>query len=124
MRDLDIAGETSRPAGTLPYGIQRKLEIARALACSPKLLLLDEPAAGMNDAETRELGETIERVRRDFDVAIILIEHHINLVMDICSHVVVMERGALLSAGTPRDIRDDDRVTDAYLGRHRQASPE
>jgi len=119
MNDLDIAGEAERQAGTLPYGIQRKLEIARGLACSPKLLLLDEPAAGMNDAETRELGETIKRVRRNFGVTIILIEHHINLVMDICSHVVVMERGALLTAGAPRDIRGDDKVTDAYLGRPR-----
>ena len=120
MRDLDIAGEASRPAGTLPYGIQRKLEIARALACSPKLLLLDEPAAGMNDAEKHELGETIKRVRQDFGVTIILIEHNINLVMDICSHVVVMERGALLAAGTPRDIRGNDRVVEAYLGHPRR----
>ena len=122
MRDLEIDGEASRPAGTLPYGVQRKLEIARALACSPKLLLLDEPAAGMNDAETHELGETIERVRRDFSVTIILIEHHINLVMNICSHVVVIERGALLAAGAPRDIRGNDRVVDAYLGRPGRAS--
>jgi len=124
MKDLDIDGEASRPAGTLPYGIQRKLEIARALACSPKLLLLDEPAAGMNDAETHELGGTIERVKRDFDVTIILIEHHINLVMDICSHVVVMERGALLAAGTPQEIRGNDSVVDAYLGRSRRAPRE
>jgi branched-chain amino acid transport system ATP-binding protein len=97
--------------------LQRKLEIARALACSPKLLLLDEPAAGMNDAETRELGDTITRVRRDFGVTIVLIEHHISLVMDICSHLVVMDRGGLLAAGSPSGIRGDERVVEAYLGR-------
>ncbi|MDR3077013.1 MAG: ATP-binding cassette domain-containing protein, partial [Synergistaceae bacterium] len=122
MTDLGIADSAGRQASTLPYGIQRKLEIARALACSPKLLLLDEPAAGMNDAETGELGDTIMRVRQDFDVTIILIEHHINLVMGICTKVVVMERGALLASGAPHDIRDNPKVVAAYLGHHRKAS--
>jgi branched-chain amino acid transport system ATP-binding protein len=100
--------------------MQRKLEIARALACSPKLVLLDEPAAGMNDAETHELGETIKRVLANFGVTILLIEHHINLVLDICTHVVVMERGALLAHGAPADIRENGAVIEAYLGRRRE----
>jgi ABC-type branched-subunit amino acid transport system ATPase component len=119
MRDIGIEESAHRAASTLPYGLQRKLEIARAIACSPSLLLLDEPAAGMNDSETRELGETIVRIRHDFDVTILLIEHHIQLIMNICAHIVVMERGALLASGSPDEIREDPRVVDAYLGRHR-----
>jgi ABC-type branched-subunit amino acid transport system ATPase component len=117
MDEIGIADAAGGQASTLPYGLQRKLEIARALACSPNLLLLDEPAAGMNDAETRELGATIERVRRNFGVSIILIEHHINLVMDICTRLVVMERGALLASGASDEIRRDERVVESYLGR-------
>ncbi|MDR3321641.1 MAG: ABC transporter ATP-binding protein [Synergistaceae bacterium] len=120
MEDVGISGVSGRPAFTLPYGLQRKLEIARALACAPNLLLLDEPAAGMNDAETRELGESIVKVQSDFDVTIVLIEHHINLVMDICGRIVVMERGALLAEGSPAEIRGDERVVAAYLGRPRE----
>ncbi|MDR1874761.1 MAG: ABC transporter ATP-binding protein [Synergistaceae bacterium] len=119
MEALDIADVADRNAFTLPYGQQRKLEVARALACAPKLLLLDEPAAGMNDAETEELAGTIEKVRRNFDVTIILIEHHISLVMSICTYIVVMDRGALLASGTPREVREDERVVEAYLGRRR-----
>ncbi|MDR3354161.1 MAG: ABC transporter ATP-binding protein [Synergistaceae bacterium] len=119
MKNIGIEDSAHRIASTLPYGIQRKLEIARAIACSPSLLLLDEPAAGMNDAETRELGETIVRVRNDFDVTILLIEHHISLIMDICAHIVVMERGALLASGSPDEIREDPLVVEAYLGRRR-----
>jgi ABC-type branched-subunit amino acid transport system ATPase component len=120
MKELGIEGSASLQASNLPYGMQRKLEIARALACSPKLVLLDEPAAGMNDAETHELGETIKRVLANFGVTILLIEHHINLVLDICTHVVVMERGALLAHGAPGDIRENDAVVEAYLGRRRR----
>ncbi|MDR3164653.1 MAG: ABC transporter ATP-binding protein [Synergistaceae bacterium] len=120
MEELGIERFASFQASNLPYGMQRKLEIARALACSPKVLLLDEPAAGMNDAETHELGETIKRALEDFGVTILLIEHHINLVLDICTHVVVMERGALLAHGTPGDIRENPAVVEAYLGRRRR----
>jgi ABC-type branched-subunit amino acid transport system ATPase component len=119
MKDMGIENSALRVASTLPYGLQRKLEIARAIACGPSLLLLDEPAAGMNDAETRELGETIVRVKNDFDVTILLIEHHIHLIMDICARIVVMERGTLLAFGTPDEIRGDPRVVEAYLGRQR-----
>jgi len=126
LDDMGLADAEDRTASTLPYGSQRKLEIARALACmplvehssgaKPRLLLLDEPAAGMNEAETHELGETIVKVRKDFDVTILLIEHHISLVMDISTHIVVMDRGALLAEGTPQAVRSDERVVAAYLG--------
>jgi ABC-type branched-subunit amino acid transport system ATPase component len=124
MEEMGLADAAHRPASTLPYGLQRKLEIARALACGllvqgPRLLLLDEPAAGMNDAETRELGEVIVKVQKDFDVTVMLIEHHISLVMDICTHIAVMDRGALLAEGPPQAIRSDERVVAAYLGRPR-----
>jgi ABC-type branched-subunit amino acid transport system ATPase component len=125
MKDMGLLEAAHRPASTLPYGLQRKLEIARALACGllvqgARLLLLDEPAAGMNDAETRELARLIVKVRKDFDVTVILIEHHIDLVMDICTRVVVMDRGALLAEGPPDAIRSDERVVAAYLGRPRE----
>jgi ABC-type branched-subunit amino acid transport system ATPase component len=124
MEKMGLADAAHRPASTLPYGLQRKLEIARALACGlpvqgAHLLLLDEPAAGMNDAETKELGEVIVKVQKDFDVTVMLIEHHINLVMDICTHIAVMDRGALLAEGPPQAVRDDERVVAAYLGRPR-----
>lgn len=117
---LGIANMAERPAATLPYGVQRKLEIARALAGAPKLLLLDEPAAGMNEAETEVLAESIVKVQKNFGVAILLIEHHINLVMNICEHVVVMERGGLLAEGLPESIRVNERVIHSYLGRRGQ----
>jgi branched-chain amino acid transport system ATP-binding protein len=121
MDDMGLADAAHRIASTLPYGLQRKLEIARALACGlsvrgPRLLLLDEPAAGMNSAETGELEEVILKVQKDFGVTIMLIEHHIDLVMNICSHVAVMERGTLLAEGSPQEIRNDERVVAAYLG--------
>ncbi len=120
MEKTGVADRAAQIASTLPYGLQRRLEIARALACRPKLLLLDEPAAGMNDAETRELAATVAQVREAFGVTVLLIEHHIDFVMDICAHVVVMERGALLAEGTPQEIRSDGRVIAAYLGRPRE----
>ena len=130
LDEMGIAKTAGRVASTLPYGLQRKLEIARALACmppiepasesKPRLLLLDEPAAGMNEAETNELRDTILKVREDFDVTMLLIEHHIGLVMDVCTHIVVMDRGALLAEGTAREIRNDERVVTAYLGRPRE----
>lgn len=120
MEKVGLTDRAAQTASTLPYGLQRRLEIARALACRPKLLMLDEPAAGMNDAETRELAATVAKVREAFDVTVLLIEHHIDFVMDICARVVVMERGALLAEGTPQEIRNDARVIAAYLGRPRE----
>lgn len=103
-------------ASNLPYGKQRKLEIARALATSPKLLLLDEPAAGMNPTETAELMETIKLVREKFSIAILLIEHDMKLVMGICEKIVVLNFGTTLAFGTPEEIRNNPEVVAAYLG--------
>ncbi len=103
-------------ATSLPYGKQRRLEIARALATQPKLLMLDEPAAGMNPQETDELTAFIARIRKDFDMTILLIEHHMDLVMDISDRIYVIDFGKLIASGTPEVIQNDQRVIDAYLG--------
>ncbi len=104
-------------ASALPYGLQRKLEIARALAMEPRLLLLDEPAAGMNPEESRALSNLIEEIREAFGLTILLIEHHMDVVMRVCSHIVVMNFGALLADGPPEKVRTDERVLQAYLGK-------
>ena len=104
-------------AGSLPYGAQRRLEIMRALATSPKLLLLDEPAAGMNPSETAELTETIRRIRDEFNIAVLLIEHDMSLVMGICEGIAVLNFGRIIAKGTPDEIRDNPQVIEAYLGK-------
>ena len=103
-------------ANSLPYGAQRRLEIARALATNPKLLLLDEPAAGMNPQETEDLMNTIRFVRDQFGIAILLIEHDMSLVMNICERIYVLNYGTLLAKGSPDEIKNDERVIKAYLG--------
>ncbi|MBP3891312.1 MAG: ABC transporter ATP-binding protein [Solobacterium sp.] len=103
-------------AGSLPYGEQRRLEIARALATSPKLLLLDEPAAGMNPQETEELMDMIRKIRDQFHIAILLIEHDMKLVMGICERITVLNYGAMLATGTPEEIQANPQVIKAYLG--------
>ena len=103
-------------AGNLPYGEQRRLEIARALATRPKLLLLDEPAAGMNPQETEELMDTIRFVRDHFHIAVLLIEHDMKLVMGICERITVLNFGMMLTQGTPDEIRSNPDVIKAYLG--------
>ena len=103
-------------AGSLPYGLQRRLEIARALALDPKLLLLDEPAAGMNPQETHELTEFISKIRDDYKLGIFMIEHHMDLVMGISDRVYVLDFGKLIAEGTPDEIQNNEHVIDAYLG--------
>lgn len=116
LRIFDLEGERNLLACNLPYGKQRKLEIARALATNPKLLLLDEPAAGMNPQETAELMDTIRFVRDNFDVTILLIEHDMKLVAGICEELTVLNFGTELAHGEPSEVLNDPQVITAYLG--------
>ncbi|MCR5494426.1 MAG: ABC transporter ATP-binding protein [Treponema sp.] len=111
-----IENKAKELAKNLPYGEQRKLEIVRALACNPKLLLLDEPAAGMNPQETMELMEMISFIRRKFDLTILLIEHDMKLVMGICERIMVLNYGRIIANGSPEEIRTNPDVVKAYLG--------
>lgn len=108
--------EAHEVAKNLPYGKQRRLEIARALATEPKLLLLDEPAAGMNPQETKELMEMIRWIRKEFNLSILLIEHDMGLVMGVCERIYVLEYGMKIAEGTPEEIKHNKRVIEAYLG--------
>ncbi|MBQ1170556.1 MAG: ABC transporter ATP-binding protein, partial [Oscillospiraceae bacterium] len=104
-------------AGSLPYGVQRRLEIVRALASNPSIILLDEPAAGMNPSETAELMHQIRRIRDTFHIAIFLIEHDMNLVMNVCEAIAVVNYGRIIAKGTPEEIRSNPAVIEAYLGK-------
>ena len=118
---MGLADVADQKAGSLPYGVQRRLEIVRALASNPSIILLDEPAAGMNPSETTELMHQIRRIRDTFHIAIFLIEHDMNLVMNVCETIAVVNYGRIIAKGTPDEIRKNPAVIEAYLGREEDA---
>ena len=118
---FDMQDLASHQAGSLPYGAQRRLEIVRALASNPSLLLLDEPAAGMNPSETAELMNNIRKIRDTFHIAIMLIEHDMNLVMGVCEGICVLNFGKVIAKGTPEEIQANPAVVEAYLGKQKEA---
>ena len=114
---IDLVAVGDEPAGNLPYGIQRRVEIARAMAAGPKLLLLDEPAAGLNPRETEELAAVIETIHQRYGVTVFLVEHDMKFVMSLCRKIQVINQGRVLAMGSPRQIQRDPRVVAAYLGK-------
>lgn len=117
LEGLGLHKYTHEIAGSLPYGLQRKLEVARALSTHPKVLLLDEPATGMSVEETTEMIQFILDVRKDFDLTILIIEHHMQVIMGICEQISVLSYGKTIAEGTPAQIQNNEEVIDAYLGK-------
>lgn len=116
LKYMDLSAYRDRLCWGLPYGVLKRVEIARALMCSPKLIILDEPAAGLNESETKELAELIDSIRRDFDCTILLVEHDMSLVMNICDHICAISFGKKLAYGTPEEVQASREVQEAYLG--------
>lgn len=120
LQCLGIEEYKDHEAGALPYGLQRRLEIARALAAHPRMLLLDEPAAGMNNDECAELVEFLREIHRRYQLTVVLIEHHIDVVLNLCDRIYVLNLGKLLAEGTPQEIQSNPEVIRAYLGERRR----
>jgi branched-chain amino acid transport system ATP-binding protein len=116
LESLGIADRMELPAGGQPYGVLKKMELARTLMCSPKLIILDEPAAGLNDSETDNLADTIRKIRDDYNCTILLVEHDMRLVMGVCDRICAISFGKFLAIGTPGEIQIDKKVQEAYLG--------
>ncbi|MFS8038366.1 ABC transporter ATP-binding protein [Xanthobacter sp. AM11] len=123
LHQIGLAGRADDPAGDLPYGDQRRLEVARAMCTRPVLLCLDEPAAGLNPRESAALNELLLSIRREHQTSILLIEHDMSVVMEISDHVVVLEYGCKIADGTPEEVRNDPRVIASYLGVEEDAAP-